>query len=932
MNGQKDQPDPQPKTKITNQQIEAWGSQLNLSSKAIAQIKRMNGSDPVRLGSGRRSVRGRFPSSIMDCTLNFESRTCEGSYLWLRHALSRSNPDRPKMILCQPCWLDIARDPDGEKKTGFKYPPDFFELTDTWAGFIECKWESDLINSQDPNHKDYDPWRYQHLASGEWVSAPAQVAARFYDLSHRIWVMSKERTQLIANLQFLTDYFENPTDNYNAEVAAKINALVGREPGIELRNIQSTLHDSEIDTLFFCIARQEVYIDIENVPIAPNYTARVFPNAACETATYRMERFSDQKALQRSSLMEFTIAVGAKILRDGKEMVIHRFDAARDYIELRDTVSGEISQSSIINLQAELDSGASTALAEGVSLRAEPNADEEWKSIQPLEWPVMQVKFAQIERFVAPESWSRLAKTDRPTRNQFRWIEKCRAAGAKFGPGFEILGLKPEPRKGNTNPRLDADVSRILKEVIGSNYMTKQAPSVELVWGLCRDSCESFNPPLKPPARKTVYRHIAREDAKRTVNARQGPRSAYALQSGFWDEESDGLPVNGEHAWAVAHIDHTELDVETELTPDGLSLGRPWLTVMVCPRQKRAVAHVISYEPPSYRSCMAVMRDCVRRHHRLPAIIVTDNGKEFTGLYFSYLLARLKIVQMFRPPAQARFGAYLERFNRLLNSKLIHNLPGNTKATKHVRELVRAHDPKCLAELALGAVDEVIQEFLYDWMMNQPDPITGLTPKQIFADDVRLGGPRTHKIIIYNRDFHILTCPTTNSAFATVRRDGVKINNIYYWCRQFAGHEMMQRKVHVRPDPENLSVVYVRIKREWVECRCRRFGELFKGISERELRQATTVLLAESKTLKEKRRAINATRLAQFFRKWRLTPEGKRAQWRAQANKKVVGKKDDQASASIHEKDSAPSPGYSPPAGSAAGKIELPDIENKRRE
>ncbi len=37
----------------------------------------------------------------------------------------------------------------------------------------------------------------------------------------------------------------------------------------------------------------------------------------------------------------------------------------------------------------------------------------------------------------------------------------------------------------------------------------------------------------------------------------------------------------------------------------------------------------LSFDPPSYRSCMMVLQDVVRRHGRFPDTIVVDNGADF---------------------------------------------------------------------------------------------------------------------------------------------------------------------------------------------------------------------------------------------------------------------------------------------------------------
>jgi transposase InsO family protein len=825
----------------------------------------------------------------MDCMLGYESRTCEASFLWLRHAMSRANPNRPKMLLCQPCYLDVEGVREDGKKLAFKYPPDYFELTDEWAGYVECKWQEELEAALDPEHKDYASWRYKRIAPDEWVSPPAEAAAARHGLKHRIWVMSKKKVQLIENLQFFAQYFDPATDNFKEDAAERIKSIVKGDPGIRLRDIQAVLGDDEIDTLFFCLARQLLYIDIEREPVSPNFTTRVFPNVECAELTLGMEAATAEVEVTPEACAEVVVCPGTELTIEGKLSKIVRCRPDKDLVEYRE-VGTDMNVSMTYD---ELERAVVTGKAHQTKAGFHESADflgamEEWRRVEPNEWPIMQRRHSEIERFLMAEPRGSRRKLGSPTRNQFRRIKQARDAAARFGPGFEILGLRPKPRSGNTKAKLDETTLRILSETIANNYTTTQAPSIELVWGICSEKCEAHDLRLKPPCLKTVGEHIREMGARKLALSREGSKAAYAIETPYWDDTHDGLSINGEFAWAVAHIDHTQLDAETAPTADGLSLGRPWLTVMIAPRQKRVLAFCISYEPPSYRSCMTVMEECVRRHHRLPAIIVTDGGKEFTGDYFSHLVARFKIAHMFRPAVTPRFGSYLERFNGKINSKLIHNLPGNTKLTVWVRMLVKSHDPKSLATLSLDKLDLVVGEFVYDWLDKEPDPITGETPKQRYDADFRLGGPRTHKIIVPNKEFYILTCPTTKSGVVKVRRDGVKVNHLYYNCRQFRAPGVLGSKLHVRYNPRNLSIVYVRIKGEWIPCICRHFQNLFKGLSERELRLATTMLLAASRTLVGPRRRINAIRLAQFFRERGLTPEVQLARKRAIENAKVA--------------------------------------------
>jgi putative transposase len=79
---------------------------------------------------------------------------------------------------------------------------------------------------------------------------------------------------------------------------------------------------------------------------------------------------------------------------------------------------------------------------------------------------------------------------------------------------------------------------------------------------------------------------------------------------------------HGDRPFEIAHIDHTELDVELVFSRTGRNLGRPWLTLLVDAFSRRILAVYSTFDPPSYRSCMMALRICVLRHGRLPQTIV----------------------------------------------------------------------------------------------------------------------------------------------------------------------------------------------------------------------------------------------------------------------------------------------------------------------
>jgi hypothetical protein len=77
-------------------------------------------------------------------------------------------------------------------------------------------------------------------------------------------------------------------------------------------------------------------------------------------------------------------------------------------------------------------------------------------------------------------------------------------------------------------------------------------------------------------------------------------------------------PRHGDRPFETGPIDHTGLDVEVGCSLTGRPLGRPWLTILTGPFSRRGLSVYLTFDAPSYRSRMMIVRQCVRRHVRLP--------------------------------------------------------------------------------------------------------------------------------------------------------------------------------------------------------------------------------------------------------------------------------------------------------------------------
>ena len=325
---------------------------------------------------------------------------------------------------------------------------------------------------------------------------------------------------------------------------------------------------------------------------------------------------------------------------------------------------------------------------------------------------------------------------------------------------------------------MPAATREAMDKAICEDFETVKNKKASTVYNALVLRCDELK--ITPPSKTTFYGAIKKRSKYEQIKARQGPRAAYQHEA-FYFRLSDSVPRHGDRPFEIAHIDHTELDVELVCSRTGNNLGRPWLTLMLDAFSRRILALYLTYDPPSYRSCMMVLRTCVRQHGRLPQNIVVDGGKEFRSIYFQMLLGVYEITRKSRPAAKARFGSVVERVFGVANTQFIHNLAGNTQLTKNVRQLTKSVDPKNHAVWTLEALYAVLCRYSYEVYDTIEHRALGQSPREAFAQGMMIGGERRHRFITYDDAFRVLTLPTTSKGTArVVPRSGVKINYFYY--------------------------------------------------------------------------------------------------------------------------------------------------------
>lgn len=419
--------------------------------------------------------------------------------------------------------------------------------------------------------------------------------------------------------------------------------------------------------------------------------------------------------------------------------------------------------------------------------------------------------------------------------------------------------------RGNRQRKIVPRVIELMNEVIDTEVMTAHQPQITVCYGMARNKCIEAG--LVPPSEKTFRAEIKRRREDVIAKARLGRKASYSLTEFQWHIDQS-TPRHGERPFQVGHIDHTELDEELVDSRTGANLGRPWLTVLLDANVRFVLAFFLTFDPPSYRSCMAVIRNCVQRHGRIPNTIVVDQGSDFESLYFEALLARMGTHKKSRPAAKSRFGSVIERFFGVNNQMLIHNLAGNSQALQRPRSMSPSHDPRKLAIWTLPALTEALDDFFGNVYASMIHPALGVSPKDALANGLAASGTRNHILIPYSEEFVRLSMPSTPAGKAMIRTGrGIKIRGIHYWHPALREPKYAKTKVPILYDPFDVSRAYALVGGEWVLCRSEHQA-LFERRTEREIATISQEIRAMHH-LAGIRRNVNAGDIAAFITKIR---------------------------------------------------------------
>lgn len=815
---------------LTDELFAEWCRRNQIPPETEVYIQRIRTSQPVRkVRSGISNICGRYPSVKMGRTIQFESQHVE---LWGIYEMERD--DDVLEFYDQPTRLQLRYRARSGRNTTQWHTPDFFVIRRESAGFEEWKKASAVEGLTITM-----PERYMRHSAGGWKSPPGETAASVYGLSYRVRTDAELHPLYIQNLKFLQDFWihEYPV---TASQETQVLTCLETAPGFSVAEVLSAFPDVPVDVIWALLTHNRVFANLSAASLMQWDQAQLYSTA----------EEAEHDGRVNTSLGD-PLPLFIRIRFDGR---LWEAETQGETVQVRPEIGSPLTLPARM-LQHLLTTGQAVEAKADTPSTITEEARELWLSAGPKQVERANQRLFTILAYVNGEP---ISFTKRAAQN---WLKAFRQAEVRYGYGY--LGLVDNfARRGNRGSRVETASKELLLAFLKNHYAVPQAKRASAVYTLYREECEKQR--IAPVSSATFYRERKRFQTPEVVAMRRGKRAAYQERPWFFSLDQT-TPRHGERPFAIAHLDHTKLDIELVSSITSKPLARPWLTFLTDAYSRRILAAHVSYEEPSYRSAMMTFRLCVQRYGRLPQELVVDHGPDFNSVYFEALLAQCFITKIERPIAEPHAGAVIERLFGKTQVDFLQQLRGNTQATKVPRLLTREIDPKRLAVWTLERFTIQLREYVHEVYDQMEHSALFMSPREAYTQGMLLAGARSHRIIPYTDAFVMQTRPTTRTGAAKIHRSrGITVNGLQYWNERMHASDIAGHSVPVRFEPYDMGVIYAFIDGQWLECIADNYAQVH-GRSEKEWDLILEEWREHQRQHSQKRQTLNGPLLAQFL-------------------------------------------------------------------
>lgn len=373
---------------------------------------------------------------------------------------------------------------------------------------------------------------------------------------------------------------------------------------------------------------------------------------------------------------------------------------------------------------------------------------------------------------------------------------------------------------GNRRARINNVVREFLTAHIYQYHVNAQGMPARRCYVTYRVDAQDAHPQYPPVVWETYRQHVKQLPAGVLAEGRGGVRSG----------NRDSAPTDPKErllkpdlSWRLAALDHYLADIYVIFyTDDGVVwVLRPWLSALIDLYSGMVIGFSMSFQPPSRRSNCKVIRDCARRHGKLPAEIITDRGSDFTSVYFASMMAHFEIEAALRPASNPKFGGEIERLFGEFKQQWLSQRKGNLADYKEARTVDGKFAPKNNAVLTPYDFYREFEMFC-DWRSHKPRGASSESISNKFHESSRKF-PFVGIDVQVNDEFLLATAVESKHYTIDFNR-GIHIGELFYSNPKLNSLKGKKAKVEVRLDPENPHVVYALVNSHWEVCRTSHAG------------------------------------------------------------------------------------------------------------
>lgn len=500
-----------------------------------------------------------------------------------------------------------------------------------------------------------------------------------------------------------------------------------------------------------------------------------------------------------------------------------------------------------------------------ISEKNKRRREDNWELIQPIIENPPEILFDKSKR------WAAIKRQHLLTNKTVRLIY---VALHKYWVGGQIKNaLLPDYKKGpapkedyekrNTKGfLLTGDHKKKFELGIKAFYEKDNKPSLRSAYHktLARyfnsgyDMVNGQTIPQLPPAHllptERQFRHWFKthRNPEKSLLAREGKR--YQLKHRALEGNANAVSFG---PGSLFQIDSTVGDIYLVSTLNrGTIVGRPTLYLVTDVFTRCIAGFLITLEDPSYQQASLALENAIRNKvefcnefgitiseeewpcQGIPETLVADRGELKGGIADPISIA-LGIRLDNCPPYRADMKGVVERFFRLGNQRLFHQLPGAVKKAKERGD----KDPRLEARLDITQLTKLTIGWILDHNHRHLDHYPAeifhiqegidLTPISLWEWGTR---KKTGAMPLMAPE--VVRTHLLPSAQAGITPKGIHFQKAYYTCERAIAEQWFVRaresrgwKIKVHYDPRDVNILYARIGNTTEKCRLKEVSEKF---------------------------------------------------------------------------------------------------------